>query len=106
MTAVREPGLAAERTALAWTRTSLAVLVNGALLLVRHFVGGVGAIHLAIAALACVIAGMIVFIGRIRGREMRMGGDTPPGPRPLLVVVLGASLAAFGVVVTAGALWV
>ena len=72
----------------------------------RHFAGGVGAVHLAIAALACVIAGMIVSIGRIRAREMRTGGDTPPGPTPLLVVVLGASLAAFGVVVTAGALWV
>ncbi|MGZ4524044.1 MAG: DUF202 domain-containing protein, partial [Mycobacteriaceae bacterium] len=42
-------GLAAERTALAWSRTSLAVLGNGGLLLLRHFGDAVGPFELVLA---------------------------------------------------------
>jgi uncharacterized membrane protein YidH (DUF202 family) len=38
----RATGLQPERTALAWTRTSFAVLANGALLMVRNLHGEVG----------------------------------------------------------------
>lgn len=61
-----EDGLQAERTSLAWTRTSFAVLANGALLLVREFPRIEGGVRLVPAALAVVLAVFIVGVGRRR----------------------------------------
>lgn len=96
-----DPGLAAERTSLAWSRTSLGVLVNGGLLLLRHFAGGVGAVEYAIVGLALILAALFVRCGRIRARQVRFGHGVPPGPSPMMVVGLGGFVAVFGLVVTA-----
>jgi uncharacterized membrane protein YidH (DUF202 family) len=50
---VNEP---ADRTALAWTRTSFAFLGNGALLMIRNLHGPVGAWELIPAFLAAAVA--------------------------------------------------
>lgn len=49
-------GLAAERTTLAWTRTSFAFLGNGALLAIRNLRGGEDVVDLIPAALAAAAA--------------------------------------------------
>jgi uncharacterized membrane protein YidH (DUF202 family) len=62
-------GLQAERTALAWTRTSLAVLVNGVLLVLkqpRHE----GALRPVAALLAGFIAVAIYLVGVRRQRTL------------------------------------
>jgi uncharacterized membrane protein YidH (DUF202 family) len=64
------PGLQAQRTSLAWTRTSFAVLANGALLMVRdirHHSAGLG---LASASIAVVIAAVTFLIGVRRQRTL------------------------------------
>jgi uncharacterized membrane protein YidH (DUF202 family) len=61
-------GLQAERTALAWGRTSLAVLVNGILLILkdpRHYDGPLPVVG---AGFAVVIAVTVYLIGRRRQR--------------------------------------
>jgi len=61
-----EDGLQPERTALAWSRTSLAVLADGALLLLRDTAHYGGPPRLLAAVAALVIAGATYLIGRRR----------------------------------------
>ena len=67
-------GLQPERTALAWTRTSFAVLANGALLMVRNFHGHIGghsgAFRLFAVGLAFTLALSTYLIGRRRQRTL------------------------------------
>ncbi|MGZ6880879.1 MAG: DUF202 domain-containing protein [Mycobacteriaceae bacterium] len=93
-------GLAAERTALAWSRTSLAVLGNGGLLLLRHFTDAVGPFELVLAIASAALAVLVVSFGRLRARQVRAGGALPAGPSVRVVLALGLSIAAFGLFVT------
>ena len=68
-------GLQAERTALAWTRTSFAVLANGVLLMLRDFHSYTEALGLVAAALAVTFALSTYLIGAQRQRTL--------GRRPL-----------------------
>ena len=63
-----DSGLQAERTALSWTRTSFAVLANGALVLARDVSQHSGALRLVVVAMAVVLAVVTVVIGRRRRR--------------------------------------
>jgi uncharacterized membrane protein YidH (DUF202 family) len=63
-------GLQAERTALAWTRTSLAILANGVLLLVKGFPMSYGPVRLVLAGLAAAIALSAYLIGVRRQRVL------------------------------------
>jgi uncharacterized membrane protein YidH (DUF202 family) len=67
-----EDGLQAERTALAWSRTSFAVLGNGALLLLRELHHCNGPLRLAPAGLAVVVALATYLIGLRRQRLLRI----------------------------------
>jgi uncharacterized membrane protein YidH (DUF202 family) len=63
-----ERGTQPERTTLAWTRTSLAVLANGAILLLRDVHGEASAIQLVAAGIAAVLAVATYLIGLRRQR--------------------------------------
>jgi uncharacterized membrane protein YidH (DUF202 family) len=73
------PGLQAERTELAWSRTSLGVLANGVLLSVRVFGDAGPGAAAAPIALAVVVAVATVVVGRARGIALRRS----PLPVPL-----------------------
>lgn len=93
-------GRAAERTGLAWTRTSLAVLANGGLLLLRHVTGEFGPFEVLLVIGSGCIAALVVAFGRLRARQVRAGGAAPPGPGTTMVLTFGLSVAGFAVLVT------
>jgi len=82
------PGLAAERTALAWQRTALALVANGVLLLVREPLGGLLGVVVAVAAFA--LAGSVASVGRRRARQLQ--DRRPPALRSGEPVRLGVAV--------------
>jgi uncharacterized membrane protein YidH (DUF202 family) len=63
-------GLQAERTSLAWTRTSFGVLANGALLMLKDFHSFSGPLRLVAAALAVILALFTYLVGIRRQRTL------------------------------------
>lgn len=63
-----EAGLQAQRTSLAWTRTSLAVLANGALLMLHDIAHHRVGFGLAAAGVAAAVAALTYLIGVRRQR--------------------------------------
>ncbi len=66
-----DDGLQTERTALSWSRTSFAVMGNGALLLLRDAFQFSGSLRLLPAVLAAVVAFLTYLIGVQRHRTLR-----------------------------------
>jgi uncharacterized membrane protein YidH (DUF202 family) len=66
-------GLQAERTTLAWTRTSFAFLVNGALLSIKdmHGAKGVAALSAAGVALVAALSSYVISLQRQRTLQQR-----------------------------------
>jgi uncharacterized membrane protein YidH (DUF202 family) len=84
-------GLAAQRTVLAWERTALGILVNGALLVLRD-AGSADPVALAGACWAAALALVTVALG-IRRRDVVLRGarvkDIPPAPGLLATLTVG-----------------
>ena len=71
-TATAPPNEPADRTVLAWTRTSFAFLANGALLMVKNLHGPVGPWQLVPAFLAAVVALGTYLIALQRQRTLQL----------------------------------
>jgi uncharacterized membrane protein YidH (DUF202 family) len=82
-----DPGLQAERTSLAWTRTSLALLANGALLMLRDPRSVPGRLGLAAVGFAVVVALAAYVIGR-RRQSLLSSRPLPHSLTPRLEVYL------------------
>lgn len=90
-----KPGLQAERTLLSWERSSLGLLVGGALVLIRHH-GPPIAGRVVLAAVAGLSALVVLGLGYRRSRRIRTTRVEVP---TLEVLVLGYGTAAFGLAV-------
>ncbi|KRE29261.1 hypothetical protein ASG82_26955 [Mycobacterium sp. Soil538] len=95
-----KPGLQAERTLLSWERSSLGLLVGGALMLIRHH-GPPVAGRTVLAAVAGLLALVVLGLGYRRSRRIRTGPTTVEVPS-LEVLVLGYGTAAFGLAAAVG----
>lgn len=95
-----KPGLQAERTLLSWERSSLGLLVGGALVLIRHH-GPPIAGRTVLAAVAGLLALMVLGLGYRRARRIRDDTATTVEVPSLEVLVLGYGTAAFGLAMAA-----
>ena len=84
-----DPGLAPERTALAWQRTALA-LIFGSLLLARLTVGRIG--HVAIVAVAISVPLAFWVYTESRRRYRRNEVEIATGGRTVLAITIACVL--------------
>jgi len=86
----RDPGLQPERTALAWRRTALAMLVNGGLL-VRAAVES-HAPALGTVAVLVLLASMLMFAVGAHRRQALVQAATHRAPHAAIVLLLLAAV--------------
>lgn len=75
----RDPGLQPERTALAWSRTGLAIATSGVLVLLRNvdtLSGGHNAARIGLVAAVAVLAVVVIGLGMQRRRQLARGHYT------------------------------
>lgn len=98
----RDPGLQRERTAMAWTRTSLSVLVN-ALIVLRAGGNADNKVILALGFLLLAAAGGAIACGAWRSRRLASGAN-PTTPWALVAATVAvcwiASIGAVAAIVS------
>lgn len=94
----QDRGLQAERTALAWTRTALAIAASGVLVLLRDGTVDVGEnpARLAVVAAAAVLAAGGFAVGAFRRHQLRRN---PRGAAPRYLPGMGVAVIAQAVLV-------
>lgn len=92
----RDPGLQAERTALAWNRTGLAVLVNALLALRSGWSGRLAPIT-ALGLVLLLAAAAIMLYGAWRRRSLLCGGAVTAAPAHAIGAVVAITLLACGI---------
>jgi len=97
-------GLQAERTTLAWTRTTFAFLVNGALLMIKNLHGPVGPMGLIAAVFAGAVA-LATFVITVHRQRILQQHPMPARITPRRqVYVIGAAVLVLVIVTTAAQL--
>ncbi|MFC9560735.1 DUF202 domain-containing protein [Agromyces sp. NPDC056965] len=91
--ATGDPGLQPERTALAWSRTALALAVNALLSMRAGFVAG-QPLLVAVGVVLFAASGAAVAIGTVRRRQLAGHRLVITPPRGALVGVAAATLLA------------
>lgn len=86
-----DPGLARERTSLSWTRTSLAVMANGLLVMVRHEKAFPLPVAACLAGLSLVVALLALVNAALRSGVVRQPGAEVGAPTGS-VVTLGVGV--------------
>jgi uncharacterized membrane protein YidH (DUF202 family) len=99
----RDPGVQPERTALAWSRTGLAVLAN-ALLVLRAGSSSGSTPILMLGVLLLGAAGGAFACGAWRRRRLVSG--TPPNAPPALVIQAAAIVMLLACVASVASIWV
>lgn len=99
---VPDPGLQAQRTSLAWTRTSFAVLANGALLMLHDIAHHRAGFGLAAGGIAIIVA-VLTYLTGVRRQRVLARHPLPQRltPHREVVVVTAAVLVLIVVSVTA-----
>jgi uncharacterized membrane protein YidH (DUF202 family) len=94
----RDPGLQAERTALAWRRTGAAVLAN-ALLILRSGIVNERPHVTAFAIVLLLAAGVLTVFGAWRGRHLLdvKGRVVPPALAPALTALVAVVACVAGI---------
>lgn len=87
----REAGLARERTSLSWTRTALALLGNGLLVMVRHEQAFPLPVSAVLAGLSVVVA-LLVFAHAVHRSRIVRQPDDEIGPATRFIVPLGIAV--------------
>lgn len=98
--AIRDPGLQAERTALAWGRTALALAANALLLLRAGYIARDAAI-VALGAGLVLVTLLVLGLTQSRRRRLADPQSQPATPAAAMGLVAAAACAA-----SLGALWV
>jgi len=99
------PGAQLERTALAWSRTSLAVQGNGVILLLRHPPSVSQPLHAVLPAYALVLAVGAALVGRRRTRRLLREHPETVGAGRAEALLLALGVAVLGVATTGSLLW-
>ncbi len=86
-----DPGLQRERTTLAWTRTTLGVLANGVLVLIRHERAFPLWVSAWLASLCLVVAAVAMLAG-LRRSHIEQLADERLGAAFAPVFALGSSM--------------
>lgn len=85
-----DPGLQAERTSLAWSRTGLAVFVNAALALRTGAASG--RVHITVLGIVLMFAaGATVLFGAMRARHLLHAPELAAPPYWMLVVTVAVT---------------
>ena len=97
-----DPGLQAQRTALAWVRTGLSVFVN-ALLALRAGLQGGSPLTTALGVALLAAAAMTVACGALRRRQL--AASEMPGAPPAAMIWAVVATTGLAFVASAAAIW-